>query len=99
MKLKPCPFCGNDKLLIDYGSGCVRCPICGARTGTKSFVDDAEAAWNRRVVDIVKLLNVAEVLEAGWTEEGFEPDEEIELEDVNRLESEMAEQIRKAVGE
>lgn len=61
--LKPCPFCGSNKISEDFGdeSACVRCRNCGCQSGRAYFTDmeretddftetenDAREAWNRR---------------------------------------------------
>ena len=68
--LKPCPFCGEHKLL--YSGNCgfryndddnqirlfgVRCRTCKARTGLFESLDEATKAWNRRAT----CTNLAEV--------------------------------------
>jgi len=54
VKLKPCPFCGNEAYIEKFGGGCVyiACRRCGCRTGThyaethdKAIVT-AVSAWN-----------------------------------------------------
>lgn len=61
MKLRECPFCGGkpkikffngDPAIKKYEVGCNQtlCP-CRPRTRTFTIVDDAVAAWNRRVGD------------------------------------------------
>ena len=69
-ELKPCPFCGEHKLL--YSGNCgfkfndddnqirlfgVRCRTCKARTGLFESLDEATKAWNRRAT----CTNLAEV--------------------------------------
>lgn len=46
MKLKPCPFCGSEKLYIYVFSEGIRCDNCGAKIIDK---EDAIDRWNRRV--------------------------------------------------
>ena len=68
--LKPCPFCGEHKLL--YSGNCgfkfndddnqirlfgVHCRTCKARTGLFESLDEATKAWNRRAT----CTNLAEV--------------------------------------
>lgn len=65
MKLKPCPFCGGNSVLVltekeleedqtksDYVT--VVCDIlnggCGAKSGFRQQREDAVDAWNRRTV-------------------------------------------------
>lgn len=62
--LKPCPFCGSDKLKVDNRKGTysIRCNRCHARGCTSSIWSDnttiseedainkAVELWNRRVV-------------------------------------------------
>lgn len=62
MKLKQCPFCGGDAVLVREYNGVeantlgmlimsVGCTVCGAST-RKTFTDDsAMRAWNRRAED------------------------------------------------
>ena len=57
MFLRPCPFCGNDDLLIaDFDIGRVICKKCGAQGGNSYEVKstaakraDAIRKWNERV--------------------------------------------------
>lgn len=52
-KLKPCPFCGYDKIkvreaqMFDF-EWYVKCPKCCARSEIFSREEDAAEAWNRR---------------------------------------------------
>ena len=52
IKLKPCPFCGSEKLQgVEYAYVCyIKCRNCGA-TGAHYIMngDKAIDAWNRRV--------------------------------------------------
>lgn len=59
--LKPCPFCGSDKIhCFDYDpydgyqgnltSYIVRCRTCGVEVSRRTKVE-AIAAWNRRVLN------------------------------------------------
>jgi len=60
-KLKPCPFCGNDKLTHQHGGHqikivCRRTTLpanrwCGASTDYFDFEKEAEKAWNMRTED------------------------------------------------
>lgn len=53
-KLKPCPFCGNKKIIISTMDEefIVRCAYtedgCGASTGFFDEKEEAITAWNRR---------------------------------------------------
>lgn len=64
IKLKPCPFCGSDDVVLDetYTSGYVRCRVCGAEGGLRYSHDEAAAAWNSRTDAkvLVARLNVSE---------------------------------------
>ena len=53
--LKPCPFCGSEKLVFadeDDGACCIRCTDCGAQVGHymeyMSDNEDIAGLWNRR---------------------------------------------------
>jgi Lar family restriction alleviation protein len=54
IRLKPCPFCGYGKpkkhTIEVFGAqiSSVRCPMCGATTGTRDEPNEAIAAWNLR---------------------------------------------------
>ena len=64
-KLKPCPFCGSEKVKVfAYADGgiCIKCLNCYCQTQTTSdfCISDAEKecayercvkAWNRRISD------------------------------------------------
>lgn len=47
--LKPCPFCGSNKIIIDEDDG-ITCPNCGAYIDRVSVEEDACLAdiWNTR---------------------------------------------------
>lgn len=64
IKLKPCPFCGSDDVVLDetYTSGYVRCRVCGAEGGLRDSHDEAAAAWNSRTdaKGLVVRLNVSD---------------------------------------
>ena len=51
-KLKPCPFCGSNKVEVrtdDEGvTWYVFCNYCGVMCGYGWFEDDVIGAWNRR---------------------------------------------------
>lgn len=50
-KLKPCPFCGRENLIIifdDYNNSAVFCNKCGAEGPLKGTEEGAIEAWNRR---------------------------------------------------
>lgn len=73
-KLKRCPFCGGEALpgsLMTFGrvNASMCCGDCGAEVGKSSETfDEAHAkamrAWNRRAVDVDRLLLIADELEA-----------------------------------
>ena len=50
--LKPCPFCGSDRVCRHYMMGrnrfTVRCLECGITTPSFLDVNDAVKIWNRR---------------------------------------------------
>jgi Lar family restriction alleviation protein len=55
-ELKPCPFCGWDKISIEEGDGEQRgqwvacCGVCGAEgPGPNTTPTDARIVWNTRV--------------------------------------------------
>jgi Lar family restriction alleviation protein len=60
MKLKPCPFCGNNEAWIvetdsgimglagEYYVSCFNLEICGAQTANWQTKTEAARAWNRR---------------------------------------------------
>ena len=63
MNIKPCPFCGSDKIATEqssrvrYGDNVdkftsyrfqIACRSCGCQTGFRLHMDDALVAWNRR---------------------------------------------------
>lgn len=51
-KLKPCPFCGYEKIDIekfdDIGLFMAICPRCGAKSGILENHKRVAEAWNRR---------------------------------------------------
>ena len=49
MKLKPCPFCGSDKLELEHLPKFVKCSDCGA-CGPSVFItaNGTINAWNKR---------------------------------------------------
>lgn len=49
-ELKPCPFCGSEKLHTGcvINNWCVICDDCDCRTNWFSEKSNAIAAWNRR---------------------------------------------------
>lgn len=56
-KLKPCPFCGDDKPYV-YQSltragrvSAVNCSKCGARGAQKKKAEDAVELWNHRICE------------------------------------------------
>lgn len=63
-KLKPCPFCGGEAKLVDYGQEgdfedwdveCEKCGILfvapGKEEGWVTTKEEAAEAWNRRAQD------------------------------------------------
>ena len=52
-KLKPCPFCGSELILIErtYGGTWVCCEGCYTETKLYNTEEEAIEAWNRRVTD------------------------------------------------
>lgn len=58
-ELKPCPFCGNEDITVDYCTTRVRCKKCFASSGLISMYkkdgmtdkEAAAAAWNTRSYD------------------------------------------------
>lgn len=56
--LKPCPFCGEEAILVKNPEGfdthLVKCSICGCNTGAYlggNSLQNAVDAWNQRVND------------------------------------------------
>ena len=67
--LKPCPFCGSEKVVFaneEDDSCCIRCTDCGAQVGHywdyMSDNEDIAGLWNRRADGEVELL----ALFNGW---------------------------------
>ena len=62
-KLKPCPFCGGEKLIITngedldaYGNNYTVCcdfnqDGCGASSGYRQNIEEAIEVWNRRACE------------------------------------------------
>ena len=56
MKLKPCPFCGNDPQLVSYYIGGTanrlnyfyKCNSCGIRLRNRKSPEGAKDDWNKR---------------------------------------------------
>lgn len=92
IKLKPCPFCGSDDVVLDetYTSGYVRCRVCGAEGGLRDSHDEAAAAWNSRTdaKGLVVRLNVSDEQVRRMVDDA-----------VSAAIDDCMEQIRKAVGE
>ena len=52
-KLKPCPFCGNQEImLVANGMWACWCTKCFASSGYAISKEDAVKMWNRRVEEI-----------------------------------------------
>jgi Lar family restriction alleviation protein len=59
-ELKPCPFCGSDKIReskdfkitkneeLRIITTCVKCTYCGCNGPTIAYVEDTILAWNKR---------------------------------------------------
>ena len=51
-ELKPCPFCGNNKRLVEVvtrqGGHSICCDWCGGTTDSEDSTEEAKNAWNRR---------------------------------------------------
>lgn len=91
-KLKPCPFCGSDDVVLDetYMHSYAQCRVCRAEGGLRDSHDEAAAAWNSRT-DAKKLVARLSV-----------SDEQVRrmVDDaVSAAIDDCMEQIRKAVGE
>ena len=55
-ELKPCPFCGSEKINIwncndKSDSAWCQCESCLASTSVEETEEEAIEAWNRRVTD------------------------------------------------
>ena len=72
MELKPCPFCGEEPQVIRIKGKdgwrdrfTVRCPYdhggCGAEGGMYHSEAEAVEAWNRRDIETLEELNMADV--------------------------------------
>lgn len=52
-ELKPCPFCGNQKIMLtNCGLWACWCTKCLANGGYDIFKKDAIEKWNRRVGEV-----------------------------------------------
>ena len=97
--LKPCPFCGSDRV---YGTKArkglyrVECWCCGANIGSFGGIKNAIKWWNTRAIDRDELLKIADRIDDNWAQFG---DCYIACEEVDDYEQGMADLIRKAVGE
>lgn len=52
IKLKPCPFCGSDRIQTatgDFARVFILCSGCGARMVSFGSMSECAALWNRRV--------------------------------------------------
>lgn len=91
-KLKPCPFCGSDDVVVEetYASGYVRCRGCGAEGGFRYSHEEAAAAWNSRTnaKKLVARINVSDEQVRRMVDDA-----------VSAAIDDYMEQIRKAVGE
>lgn len=63
--LKPCPFCGNGKIIDDEDDG-ITCPNCGAYIDRLSVEDDVCLAdvWNTRPIEDAKDDEIKRLREA-----------------------------------
>ena len=100
-ELKPCPFCGSDRV---YGTKArkgvyrVECWCCGASVESVYGIEKAIKWWNTRAIDRDALLELADDLEGPWKlEDGFDTAEELRR-GIEEYERAVAELIRKAVG-
>lgn len=64
-ELKPCPFCGSERVNVAeiVGDFFAICGECGAQGKQMATISDAVSAWNRRAGDVPKrkTVNVGEV--------------------------------------
>ena len=69
-ELKPCPFCGSNRIAVDLDSmygDTVQCDNCGAMIVTEATkIPSALALWNRRAYDVAE--KIAEGIEAAIEE-------------------------------
>ena len=83
IKLKPCPFCGGDRV---YGTKArngvyrVECWCCGASVEPVYGIEKAIKWWNTRAIDRDELLKVADECDAA------------------DMDTDWAQRIREAVG-
>ena len=63
--LKPCPFCGSNKIIIDEDDG-ITCPNCGAYIGRLSVEDDVclSDVWSARTIEDAKDKEIKRLREA-----------------------------------
>lgn len=68
IKLKPCPFCGSEPEIVDFGASVfVRCNGCRIRSRTmQASVDYAAKEWNQRVNELPKANWEREVCTSFW---------------------------------
>jgi Lar family restriction alleviation protein len=65
--LKPCPFCGTDKVVIIFYENvmmyCVYCTKCGAKADIEKKRDEAIEAWNRHAEVGVDTENMEDLID------------------------------------
>ena len=99
-ELKPCPFCGGDRV---YGTKArngvyrVECWCCGASVESVCGIEKAIKWWNTRAIDRDALLDLADELEEPWPSDIFDTVEGLRG-DIDEYARAVAWRIRKAVG-
>lgn len=102
IELKPCPFCGSkhihkEKVKKWFGRIYrVECLCCGVSVESIRSFEKAIEWWNTRAIDRDELIDIADDLDCGWAQFN---DDAIACEDVDAFECDIADRIRKAVGE